>query len=345
MTLELMDVTIRDGSYAINYTYKPEQVGQIASSLEKAGVNYIEVSHGCGLGAKRLGMPAFATDVEYTKAAKENTNSKIKVGVIAGPTSIPSDISEVSDYIDFIRFAANVGEVDDIKDIIEYAKNNYPHLEIFLQMVRCSRKSPNIAANSAKYAKKIGVDVVYVVDTNAHMIPEDVKAYILAIKNIDPDLKIGFHGHDNLRLAVANSIVAATYGANIIDSSLRGMGRSSGNASLEILAYILKRKGLIKDIDLNMLIETSDKFIKPIMPTERGINSTDFRTAMANIDLYPLSIYELVAKEAKIELSTLITELSKQPIVEVGGDDIRNVLSSLGLNVDKIMNNIKKKLQ
>ena len=79
--ISLMDVTVRDGSYLLHYKYTPDQVAALAQELEEAGIQYMEVSYGCGLGAGRIpGLEAAASDEEYVSAAKSAAQN-IKIGV------------------------------------------------------------------------------------------------------------------------------------------------------------------------------------------------------------------------------------------------------------------------
>jgi 4-hydroxy 2-oxovalerate aldolase len=137
--VQILDVTVRDGSYAINYQYQPEQVAKIAAALDRAGIDLIEVSHGCGLGAREnLRIPAAASDREYVQAAKSAVK-KARVGVIAGPEIVTKkeNIDSVAKSVDFIRFAANCDNVRIVETNLNYAKRL--GIECFFQMMRASR--------------------------------------------------------------------------------------------------------------------------------------------------------------------------------------------------------------
>ncbi len=324
-----MDVTIRDGSYAINYQWSLGQVAQIAGALDKAGIHYIEVSHGCGLGAaETMGLPAAASDAEYVRSAK-SVVKKAKIGVIAGAVTRLKDIDLVIDDIDFIRFATNVNGPRTVEENLNYTKKKRPKLPIFFQLMRSSRLPKSEILGAARTAQEMGAGVVYLVDTAGHFIPQEVEDIVstLAAKL---KIKIGFHGHDNLRMAVANSLAAIRAGATHVDASLRGMGRAGGNAQIEALVSLMKRTGHARNIDLDALTEAAEKFVAPVMPPTAGISQIDLLTADANIDLYPLGFYEAIAEAANFNFIQFMRAIaSEKDVVDVGDDAIRRAIIKL----------------
>lgn len=336
--ISILDVTIRDGSYAINYQYTPGQVQGIVRALDQAGIDCIEVSHGCGLGAaQNLKLPSAATDAEYVRAAK-GAATRARIGVIAGgpPVTHPKDIDTVIDEVDFIRFAANCDTPRGVEGNIEYAQKLRPRLPLFLQLMRSTRRPKKDLVAAGRCAEDMGIDTVYVVDTAGHFLPEEVEDVIAALV-AKLSIDVGFHGHNNLGLANANSLAAIDAGARSIDASLKGMGRSAGNAQLESLISLLKRRGLARGIDLDLLIDAGQSLITPIMPPQFGVDAIDLMTADANIDL-PASpdLFEQIALAAQVELRTLIRALGRDArVMEVGPVDLVRALKKLGANAPR----------
>jgi 4-hydroxy 2-oxovalerate aldolase len=330
--VSILDVTIRDGSYAINYQYSPELVGRIVEALDRAGIDYIEVSHGCGLGAREnLGLPAAASDAQYVEAARA-ASKKAKIGVIAGgePVTLPKDIDQVIDSVDFIRFAANCDNPRIVEQNLSYALKKRPDLTIFLQLMRSTRRPKSALLEAGKVAEAMGVKLIYLVDTAGHFLPDEVHEIVGELSS-KLGIGVGFHGHDNLGLALANTLAAVRAGARSVDASLRGMGRSAGNAQLEALASLLKRLGHGKKVDLDALLSAGEEFIEPIMPDRHGIASIDLLTADANIDLYPVQFYFKIAEQAGVRFDDFVRTLgSDSAMVEAGLDEIRRVLTKLG---------------
>ncbi len=328
--VKILDVTIRDGSYAINYQYTPEQVAQIVQPIDQAGIHYIEVSHGCGLGAaENIGLPAAATDEEYVKAAKK-VAKKAKIGVIAStpPATLPKDIDKIKDHTDFIRIAANCDEVITAEDNINYSLKH--GLTCFFQMMRSSRISLSKLIQQTKTVQKMGAEVAYVVDTIGYFTPEQVNKIISELKS-KVQIKIGFHAHNNLGLAIANTLAAVNAGCDFIDASLLGMGRQAGNAQLEAMISLMQRQGLAKKINLDLLLETAEKYLVPIMPAKKGIGRMDITTADVNMDIYPLDLLKIISQELKIDLTKIIRHLAKhKDMVEVKPKHLKKTIKHFG---------------
>jgi len=328
--VQILDVTIRDGSYAINYQYTPDQVASVAADLDAAGIPLIEVSHGCGLGAREnLKIPSAASDREYAEAAKRAVK-KAKIGVIAGAEIVTKkeNIDAVADHVDFIRFAANCDRVRIVESNLEYAKKIGK--ECFFQMMRASRLEHKKLIASAKEVEAMGATTVYLVDTVGHFLPKEVFKIISEMKE-KLKIKVGFHGHNNLGLAIANSLAAIEAGCDSVDASLLGMGRAGGNAQLEALVSLMKRTGFARKINLDLLLAAAEKHIAPIMPPSKGISRIDITTADSNIDLYPMKFFELMAKESDADFTAFIRKIASfKDMTEVDIPQLAETISHFG---------------
>jgi 4-hydroxy 2-oxovalerate aldolase/long-chain acyl-CoA synthetase len=125
--------------------------------------------------------------------------------------------------------------------------------------------TPEEFAQKVKIAENYGADMVYIVDSAGGMFEHNIKEYYDAVKKIS-NIPIGFHGHDNLGLAVSNSLAAAKFGIEFLDSSLQGLGRSAGNAATEILVFCLMKLGYKLNIDYLKLLDVGYKYIQPLVP-------------------------------------------------------------------------------
>jgi hypothetical protein len=123
---------------------------------------------------------------------------------------------------------------------------------------------PAELAEQGSLSAQYGADLVCVVDSAGGMLPEDVRAYIQAMRS-SIDVPVGFHGHDNLSLGIANVLAAIDAGATYVDSTLRGMGRGGGNPPTEVLVPVLKKRGIDLGIDLNRLMDLSERIVKPML--------------------------------------------------------------------------------
>ncbi len=331
-SLQILDVTIRDGSYAVDFSYTPQQVAEIA------GLLYIEVSHGVGLGAAEvLGLAAAAPDIAYVRAARQAVQ-RAQIGVIALSEAVATraHLDEVLDEIDFIRFAANCHQPEAVEPSIAYVKKRRPELPVFFQLMRSARRRDEEILAAAARIEGMGAETLCLVDTAGHYTPRDVARLVGALRD-QTQMRIGFHGHNNLALATANTFAAAEAGAGLVDASLRGIGRSPGNAQLEAVVSLLHRIGLAREVDLETLVYAGEKCVLPLMPPACGVPGLDIITGDANIDLYPPEALERIATEAGVNFIDFLYELARDAsIVEADVDAIRRTLERMGVDPARI---------
>jgi len=149
--------------------------------------------------------------------------------------------------------------------------------------------------------------MICLVDSAGGFYPDDVEAYFKHTKDTT-DLPMGFHGHDNLSLVMANTLKAIECGATMVDSSIQGMGRSAGNAITEVLVAILKQKGIIKNIDLNALIDIGQNIIQPLL-TNKGMDPLAIISGYARFHSSFTSKVTAYAKKYNLDVRDLIVKL------------------------------------
>lgn len=248
---EIIDVTLRDGSNAVNYQFSASDTQNIVKGLERSGLRWVEVGHGLGLGAsERTPKKALHKDEEYIISAKKAAKD-INVGCFFLHTiGNKNDIDKAVDCgLDFLRIGPNADmeEITESGKFIEYAKSK--GLIVHCCIRKAYAVTPNELAQQAKCAEYFGADAVIIMDSAGTLLPAQAKEYIYALKDGmrgDTSMKVGYHAHDNLSLAVACSLAAVEAGADYIDSCLKGLGRSAGNAPTEVLVAALKRFGYDK---------------------------------------------------------------------------------------------------
>ncbi len=316
-----LDCTVRDGSYVVNFSYKCEEIAGIITELEKAGVPLIEIGHGIGLGAWRRFKKPVCSDRENLNIAS-NLLTRAKWGMFAIPGICKfEDIEMAGDYgMPFIRIGFEPKKFKQAVPYIEKAK--LLNMIVSVNFMKSYTETPNKFAQIAKEAWALGIDYVYLVDSAGGMLPEDIRNYIEELFNTVPDIKIGFHGHNNLGLAVINSLVAIECGAKLIDVSLMGIGRGGGNTYFEQLVAILLKKGYQIDIDLFKLMEISEKYI---VKYERNnyTSSIDVISGLALFHSSYMPIVKRVAKEEKVDPKYLIIETSEIEKVDVNYKIVR----------------------
>ncbi|MBQ3035472.1 MAG: 4-hydroxy-2-oxovalerate aldolase [Lachnospiraceae bacterium] len=312
--LKIMDVTLRDGSYVNRFQFSCAEQKVITTALEDVGYEYIEIGHGMGLGASspQNGI-ALHCDKEYLGTAQKSLkNAKYGMFCIPGIASL-EDIDMAADYgVSFLRIGTNVDSVESSKAYIERAKKH--GIYVMTNYMKSYAVSPTFFAEQVKKSEKYGADIVYVVDSAGSMMPEEIEIIYNEVRKVS-SIGMGFHGHDNLGLAMANSIKAADLGFEYIDCSLQGMGRSSGNTSTELFTICARKRGYNLNINIMKLLEISKKYVYPIMkridPIDVMCGVTGFHTSYlgaihkvaGTYGVNPLVLMEEYTKDDKLNMN------------------------------------------
>ncbi|BDZ68996.1 4-hydroxy-2-oxovalerate aldolase [Methanobacterium ferruginis] len=325
--IEILETTLRDGSYPINFSFNAADTSLICKELETAGFRYIEIGHGVGLNASNQGKGVAAqTDEEYMVAAEE-VLKKAKYGMfcIPGIAKI-EDIDLAAEHnMGFIRIGTNVTEVPSSKEYVKRAKEH----DIFVtaNFMKSYALDAQQLAKKVALSEKYGVDVVYIVDSAGGMFSKDIEEYYEAIRKVS-DITLGFHGHDNLGLAVSNSIESAKMGIKFIDSSLQGLGRSSGNASTEILIAALLKLGFKLDIDFLKVLDIGQEYIQPLL-TNKGVMPLDIVSGYAEFHSSYMHHIQKYSSKYKVRPELLIIEMCKINKVDLDENILRAIAKKI----------------
>ena len=305
----ILDTTLRDGSYAIDFKFSLNETRLIASALENAGVCQIEVGHGWGLNAESAGLGKAAhTDEEYIVAARQ-VLSKAKFGCFFIPgVARAGDLVKARDLgMDFVRIGNNITEYQLQENYINVAKNLGYYVSS--NLLKSYVVTPKEFAERAKCVAEMGADVVVLVDSAGGMIPSEVKRYIRETRRLTR-IQLGFHGHDNLGLANANALAAVEEGATVIDSTLQGIGRSAGNSITESLVLILNKGGWNTGIDPFALFDAGERFIRPLLLHNGGYDPVDFILGIERFHSSFVPAIKKIAKELGLDYRELIAEIA-----------------------------------
>ncbi|SCX91667.1 hypothetical protein [Desulfoluna spongiiphila] len=238
--IKLLDSTLRDGSYAVDFQFDKAFVVDLAKKLNDVSVGLVEIAHGIGFEAERAGHKECNISLtEWCDIANANFTSS-KWGMFAQPKfSRLSTLSWLcSEGMSFVRVGLEAYRVEENLDYVESALQQCD--DVYLNLMKSS-VVPHTKLRDFLRNVPSEVAGVYIVDSYGTMLPEDVENYVRAVKEIFP--VVGFHGHNNLGMANANSLAAISAGASIVDGTLHGIGRGSGNAAIESLAGILSNMG------------------------------------------------------------------------------------------------------
>lgn len=269
----LTDSTLRDGSHALAHQFTEEQVRSVVKGLDRAGVPVIEVSHGDGLGGSSFNYGFSHTDEKrlLRAAVKEATRSKIAVLMLPG-IGIKKDLAEVADIgVKVARIATHCTEADISEQHIALSKDLGMEVAGFLMMSHMIE--PEALSEQAKLMESYGADCVYVVDSAGAMTIDDARARVSTLKsNLSVD--VGIHAHNNLSLAVANSMAALEEGVDQIDGCTTGLGAGAGNCPTEILVAAFERSGVETGVDPLRVMDVAEEVVRPMQP-EQGVIDRD----------------------------------------------------------------------
>jgi 4-hydroxy-2-oxovalerate aldolase len=309
-TPDVLEVTLRDGSYLIDFQFTAEDTVTIASALEAMGFRWIEVGHGLGLNASQSEkVRAAATDEEYLEAAaRALEHARWGMFFIPG-IGRDDDLRLAARYhMSFVRIGTNITEMDQAQPFFALAKEL--GFIVSYNAMKSYAISPGEFGRKAALARSWGADIFYLVDSAGGMYPDDVSEYLKAAQN-ESDIALGFHGHDNLSLVMANTLRAIECGAVLVDSSLQGMGRSAGNAITEVLVAILKQRGHLPGIDLKGTMDIGQGLILPLL-RQRGMDPMAITAGYARFHSSFTVKVQRYAQEYKLDVRDLIVRLCQE---------------------------------
>lgn len=316
--ITLVDTTLRDGSHAVRHSFTEEQVAAIAGKLDECGMPFIELSHGDGLSGSSYTY-GFSKVSEYDllkAASKVIKKSKLTALLLPGIGTI-EDLKHAKECgIKAVRVATHVTEADVSAEHIKAAKDMGLFVVGFLMMVHMA--PPERIAEEAKKMESYGADYINLADSAGYMMPDDVAARISAVKNA-VDIPVGYHAHNNLGMAIANSLRAAQEGATYIDGTLRGLGAGAGNAQMEVLVGVLERNDFETGVELYGVQDVAQDVVEPIMMRPQTIDTGSMMLGYAGVySSFLLHVYDAV-KKYELEPRDILVELGKRKMV--GGQE------------------------
>jgi 4-hydroxy 2-oxovalerate aldolase len=258
------DTTLRDGSHPMRHGFTPDQVEAIVRALDAGGVPMIEVAHGDGLGGSSL---------QYGRSRHDELDLVGRAGEVAGSARIAvllipgigtrADLSAAHERgAHVVRIATHCTEADISEQHFAAAKELGMEAIGFLMMSHML--APGELAEQAALMAGYDADSVYIVDSAGALVPDGARARVHALREVIAD--VGFHAHNNLGLAVGNTVAAIEAGATRVDGCLRGLGAGAGNAATELLAATLDRMGFDTALDTFALSDAAEHIVLPLMP-------------------------------------------------------------------------------
>jgi 4-hydroxy 2-oxovalerate aldolase len=324
----ITDSSLRDGNHSVKHTISLDSIERYCKFANKAGIPIVEVGHGNGLAASSLLIGKSPnTDKEMLTTARKNLpNSKLGIHTIPGLSTI-DDAKAAMDYgVDVFRVATHCTEATLSKSHIEYLAKSGK--EVFGVLMMSALITSEELAEQAKIMEEYGAQSIIIMDSTGTYLPADVKERIgLLCSTLN--IPVGFHAHNNLGCAVANSLEAVNAGATYIDACIRGFGAGAGNAPLELILPVLEKSGYTTNISFEETIKEADKVMDYLIPEAPITTPINVLTGLTRL----FSGFEKpIIKASKlygVEYSSLIFELGNRKLVAGQEDLILEVAQKL----------------
>lgn len=308
--VQLVDCTLRDGAFLKNFAVTLEDTEKVINVMEAAGVDYVEVGHGFGIGGGRVTGTFVATDEQYADVATRFVND-IKWGVFSiGEWCKPDEVTAILQrQPDYIKIGMDPARHKESLGIMEQIAAKKVNPIMFLMKTYAWQMSDILEAIAV--GRDHGSNTLYLVDSAGTMTMENVSQLCKEIFNKYPETQLGFHAHNNLGLAVANSLVAVQNGATMIDCSLLGVGRSGGNCSLEQFIFTLLKCGHELSVDPFELLTFSRDVLPGMFPLTAlspldivvgysGFHSSFYKKVSTFADRYEVPVERLIVAICEI---------------------------------------------
>ncbi len=314
----ILDTTLRDGQHAMAHQFTPQQAADVARALDEAGVGTIEVSHGDGLAGSSIQYGFGAADDLELLAAVSKVISPGKLGVLLLPgVGTQEDLQMAKDHgAAAARVATHCTEADIAEQHIGLAGQLGMRPIGVLMMTHMVE--PAKLVEQAKIMESSGAELVYMMDSAGAMVPADVVARVDALKS-SLNIKVGFHAHNNLSLAVANTLAAIEAGADSVDGCLRGLGAGSGNAQLEVLIGVLEKTGVESGVDFYKVMDAAQQVVEPLMHRPQVINNDGLMLGYSGVYSSFLLHARRAAERFDVDIRDVMIELGKRKTV--GGQE------------------------
>jgi 4-hydroxy-2-oxovalerate/4-hydroxy-2-oxohexanoate aldolase len=314
------DMSLRDGMHAKREQMSIEQMVTIGTALDDAGVPYIQVTHGAGMGGNSLqhGFAPHSNEEYISAVASKMKQAKVSVLLIPGLGTMKELQSAYDCGARSVHVATHCTEADTSPQHIAFARKLGMDTSGFLMMAHLN--TPEGLAQQGKLMESYGAQTVYITDSAGYMLPGDVKARVAALRAVlKLETEIGFHGHHNMGMGIANSIAAIEEGASRIDASVAGLGAGAGNTPTEVFVAVCERMGMETGCDLFKLMDMAEDLIVPMMEHMVRVDRASLTLGFAGV----YSTFLLHAKRAGerfgIPARDILVELGRKKMI--GGQE------------------------
>ncbi|MCL4295402.1 MAG: 4-hydroxy-2-oxovalerate aldolase [Anaerolineae bacterium] len=330
-SVRLTDTTLRDGSHAMRHQFTRDQVQAIVKALDESGVSVIEVTHGDGLAGSSLqyGFSRVSELDLIEEARRTAKQAKIAALLLPGIGTRQELKQAVERGVQVVRIATQCTEADISQQHFGLAKEMGLETVGFLMMAHM--RPAEFLAEQARLMESYGADCVYIVDSAGAMLPADAATRVKALKE-SLSVQVGFHAHNNLGLAIGNTLAAVEAGADQIDGTLRGLGAGAGNAATELLAATLDKLGLNPGLNVFGLMDAAEFVVAPIMPFQPIPDRDSIALGYAGVYSTFLLHAKRLGEKYRVDPRDILVELGRRKAVAGQEDWILDVTLELASN-------------
>ncbi|MCX2730443.1 4-hydroxy-2-oxovalerate aldolase [Saccharopolyspora sp. NFXS83] len=330
LDLRVTDTSLRDGSHHKRHQFTAEEVRDIVAALDGAGVPVIEVTHGDGLGGSSFNYGFSRTPEQELIALAARTAVHARIAFLMLPgVGVLDDIVRAQDNGAAVcRIAAHCTEADVSEQHFRLARQRGLETVGFLMMAHS--QPPESLAKQARIMVDAGCQCVYVVDSAGALVLEQVADRVAAlVAEVGDEAQVGFHGHENLGVAVANSIAAARAGAVQIDGSARRFGAGAGNTPVEAFVGVCDKLGIRTGVDFFAMADAAERVVRPAMPQECLLDRSALMMGYAGVYSSFLKHAERQAERYGVDAGDLLVRAGERKLV--GGQEDQLIALALEL--------------
>ncbi|TDD42534.1 4-hydroxy-2-oxovalerate aldolase [Saccharopolyspora elongata] len=330
LDIRITDSSLRDGSHAKQHQFTAEHVRDIVAALDGAGVPVIEVTHGDGLGGSSFNYGFSHTPEQELIKTAVATAKRAKIAFLMLPgVGVKDDIRAAADNGAAIcRIATHCTEAD--VSVQHFGLARELGLETVGFLMMSHSQPPEVLAQQARIMSDAGCQCVYVVDSAGALVLEDTSERIAAlVAELGDDAQVGFHGHENLGLGVANSVLAVRAGATQVDGSTRRFGAGAGNTPVEAFVAVAEKLGIRTGVDTLKIIDAAEDVVRPVMDGECLLDRLSLTMGYAGVYSSFLKHADRAAAKYGVSGAEILVEAGKRKLI--GGQEDQLIELAVGL--------------